>query len=538
MPLFEVLFINSRTIEDLEMTEPKETKLDGGGVAFTFAPTPSFEWPTPEEFKSNLPPVPAFNFGLIPSTLRPWLQDISERMQCPPDYPSVGAVVALGAVIGRKVGIRPKRLDDWLIVPNLWGMAVGRPGLMKTPAIEQSIAPLTELEKNAVSQFKSAESSHRAASMVAKERADIAKRKMALALKNGDENVARMQAEAAVFEAPEAPKQRRYKVNDPTIEKLAELLNENPNGLCLHRDELVGFLKSLDKEGREDSRAFFLETWNGTGDFTSDRIGRGTIRVEATTISILGAIQPGPLASYQRQALRSGTGDDGLLQRFQLAVWPDIPPKWVNVDRQPLVEAREEAFAAFRYLDELSASDVQAHCDGQIPFLRFAQDAQETFDQWRANLESRLRGDSEHPAFEAHLAKYRKLVPALALIFHLSNRKLGPVSHEALTQALGWAEYLEQHARRIYSPQSQCDLSSAKELAKHLKRGELDPQFSLRELYRKGWSELDTREHAANACEVLCEMGWLRQAEAILAETGRPPSPAFEINPKLKIQYS
>jgi putative DNA primase/helicase len=34
------------------------------------------------------------------------------------------------------------------------------------------------------------------------------------------------------------------------------------------------------------------------------------------------------------------------------------------------------------------------------------------------DLEKRLRGDL-HPALESHLAKYRKLVPALALICHL-----------------------------------------------------------------------------------------------------------------------
>jgi hypothetical protein len=28
--------------------------------------------------------------------------------------------VVAGSLIGRKVGIHPKRQDDWLVVPNLW----------------------------------------------------------------------------------------------------------------------------------------------------------------------------------------------------------------------------------------------------------------------------------------------------------------------------------------------------------------------------------------------------------------------------------
>lgn len=79
------------------------------------------EWPDPMPLPDTLPPVSAFDFDLLPSTLRPWIQDIAERVQCPPDFPAVGVMISLAAVVGRKIGIRPKRQDDWLEVPNLWG---------------------------------------------------------------------------------------------------------------------------------------------------------------------------------------------------------------------------------------------------------------------------------------------------------------------------------------------------------------------------------------------------------------------------------
>ena len=40
---------------------------------------------------------------LLPETLRPWIGDVSERVQCPPDFPAVAAMVALGSVLGRRV---------------------------------------------------------------------------------------------------------------------------------------------------------------------------------------------------------------------------------------------------------------------------------------------------------------------------------------------------------------------------------------------------------------------------------------------------
>lgn len=78
----------------------------------------SEQWQEPQSLPADMPPVPPFNFECLPDTLRPWIEDISERMQCPPDFPAVGAMIALGSLVGRKVGIRPKRHDDWLEIPN------------------------------------------------------------------------------------------------------------------------------------------------------------------------------------------------------------------------------------------------------------------------------------------------------------------------------------------------------------------------------------------------------------------------------------
>jgi len=122
---------------------------------------------------------------------------------------------------------------------------------------------------------------------------------------------------------------------------LGEILNENPHGILLFRDELNGFFRTLERQGHEADRAFYLECWNGDNSFTYDRIGRGTLHIAGACLSILGSIQPGPLADIVR-GLR-GIGDDGLLQRFQLAVWPDASPEWQNIDRGARFGRRHES---------------------------------------------------------------------------------------------------------------------------------------------------------------------------------------------------
>jgi len=67
---------------------------------------------TPPEPLPNLPDVQSFDYAYLPDGLRGFVKDISDRMQCPPDFAAVGVFVMMATIIGRKVGMRPKRKDD------------------------------------------------------------------------------------------------------------------------------------------------------------------------------------------------------------------------------------------------------------------------------------------------------------------------------------------------------------------------------------------------------------------------------------------
>src|SRR5215470_321624 len=113
-------------------------------------------WSEPQDIPGELLPVEAMVEEMIPEPFRKWLCDISERMQCPLEFPTIGAIVATGSLIGRRLAIRPKRQDDWEIIPNLWGGIVGRPGIMKSPALTEAIKPILRLEHEAQRENESA----------------------------------------------------------------------------------------------------------------------------------------------------------------------------------------------------------------------------------------------------------------------------------------------------------------------------------------------------------------------------------------------
>ena len=498
---------------------------------YSLGPALADPWPDPMPLPQGLPPVDPFAVELLPAALRPWVADIADRMQCPLDYPAVGAMICLGAVVGRQIAIRPKRQDDWTVVPNLWGAVVGRPALLKTPSLQEPMRMLERLEIAAGIDHKEDMRAHKAKQMVAAEASKQTQREIAQALKSGGD--ALNLAYAAVTAGDdEEPRRRRYLTSDATVEKIGELLRDNPRGMLVFRDELSGWLQSLDREGREGTRAFYLEAWNGTGRFTFDRIGRGTIEIEAACLSVLGGIQPGPLGAYLSEALGSGAGDDGLIQRLQLLVWPDAPRTWRNVDRWPNTPAKQAVWEMFSRFDTLDTALLGASGnieEGDIPYLRFDHAAQDEFDAWRSDLEARLRAGDLHPAMEAHLAKYRSLVPSLALLIHLADcPEGGPVSHRALLQACAWGEYLETHARRLYSQALAPEMAAAVELDRRL--SELPDPFTAKDVYRNHWRLLDL-DGTSKALRVLADFGRIRGRDR--PGIGRP-TVEYQTHPALR----
>lgn len=491
------------------------------------------EWPDPEPLPDLLQPVEPFDFELLPGCLRGRVQDIATRMQCPPDFIAVGMMVTISSMIGYQAGIRPRKQDDWIVVPNLWGMCIGRPGVMKSPALNEAMNDIRRIEIAAKEEFEERKKNRDAAILVIKAKAKNIEKQISDAIKKGNEEEATKIALAAQ-DVPEEERRMRLLTNDVTVEKLGEILAESNRCILVYRDELGAFLRSMSREDKVADRGFYLEAWGGTSrSYIYDRIGRGTIDIERPCVSILGSIQPGPLQAHIAGATYGGTGDDGLLQRFQLAVWPDVSATWKNVDRWPDKEAKTAVSELFSNLLELNTLALGAEPDEYdwIPYFRFDDDAQHVFDEWRGELEHRIRSDFYHPALEAHMSKFRSLVPSIALICHIvTGDTSGKVGEKSILTALSWAEYLESHAQRIYSYATRGDLAAARALHKHIMDGDLGDTFSSRDVYRRHWTTLGKQE-TDRALEYLVDLGHIRERKPDQL-MGRPRI-VYEINPRL-----
>lgn len=489
-------------------------------------------WPAPTPLPDALPPVMAFNEDLLPAALRPWVMDIAHRMQCPADFPAVTVLVAMSSLIGARAVVQPKALDSWQVVPNLWGVVVGRPGVKKSPALGEALKPLHKLQENESDAWQLANAAWELDCKVAEMQSEANERK-AKSLATTDTVAARALLVPVV--TPVEPLVRRYVVNDATVEKLGELMQQNPWGILSYRDELYGLLTGMDKPGQEGARAFMLQSYDGNQGYTFDRIGRGTVHIPRVCLAMIGGIQPGRIQEYVRGAVTGGSADDGLLQRFGLAVWPDIACDFIHVDRQPDTTAKQTALSVFDRLAGLQPAN-----DTEPVVWRFDDAAQALFVAWMVPFEVELRGDVLHPAMVSHLAKYRKLIPALALVFALIDTPdSGGEIHEAeLIRALAMGDYLRSHANRLYAATTTPETKGAETLLSKIKTGKLVgsdgviySRFTPRQVAMKNWSGLGSPADVRKAAELLVDYDYLRrEAEPIGASGGRP-SERYAINP-------
>src|ERR1035441_7257638 len=112
-------------------------------------------WPTPRPLANALAEVCPFDPDLLPETLRPWALDLAERLQVPVDYPAAALTVMLAGAIGRRALIRPQRHDHWVVNPNLWGIIIGRSGVMKSPVLRAALGPLRRRQALAMTIYES-----------------------------------------------------------------------------------------------------------------------------------------------------------------------------------------------------------------------------------------------------------------------------------------------------------------------------------------------------------------------------------------------
>lgn len=485
-----------------------------------------YGWPEPDMSVLEPPKKPAprlsdADIDWIFGPMVSWLRSAAHVKNTPLDFIALALLSTAGAMIGNKCWASPWR--GWKEPPILWAMLVGDPSSGKSPALDAVLDPLIPIEGELNEEYSNEFDKWKAANELAELVEAHWKKEVKAALAQQIEPPAK----PPNANCGKPPNQIRIRIVDATPEKIVDLLAGESHGLLNARDELSGWIESMNRYASGGDREFWIEAYGGRS-YVVDRKSKlcPTI-VERLSVSILGGIQPEKL---DRLLLRSE--DDGLLARF-LTVYPD-----------PVPLTRPKSTLNDTFLTEiykrLYALPVNTDQEGnttpfQVPFSNMAQESLLIFGTSCREVESDVGSK-----MKSHIGKLPGIVVRTSLVLAILDwaaqpGPLGPpgrIEKEHVSRAIRYVgEHLKQHTLRSYGrsvlPK---EFAAATRVAMMI----LDEGLEIvekRKIQRRTIAGLTTAADLGEALKVLIDANWIRQIPS--SGPGRP-SANFEVNPMLR----
>ena len=203
-----------------------------------------------------------FPLDSLPRPIRMFVEESAASLAAAPDLIVLPVLVTVGAAIGNSRRIRLK--IGWEESSAIYGAVVAETGSMKSPALKAATAPLKIDEPSTESAW----------------------------------------------------------TTDVTVECLGDLLHQHPKGVLLSRDELTGWVKSMNqyKKGKGADREFYLSAWCSSP-IRVDRRSSEPIKVQNPFLAVVGCIPPDLLPTLGQEKGE----EDGFMPRLLFA-WPEAMP--------------------------------------------------------------------------------------------------------------------------------------------------------------------------------------------------------------------
>lgn len=501
-------------------------------------------WENPTELPRKEILAPEHPKHLLPGLVSPWIMDTCERMQVPIDFIMTPCLVAMGSLLSRRVAIQPKANDTWIIHANLWGGIIGKPSVLKSPALKEGTYFIEkhheDLREGAKAEGPKVDARRALLQSKLKQiirdmepggnKVQASKTQLTPEIKDKllEDEYQKISAELNLLRDPNP----KLFIGDSSYQYVCEALRDNPKGLLIIRDELSGFISSLDEEFNGGAKSFYLEAWNGNGTFAQGRVSRGDLHIRGLSVSVLGGIQPDKLRRMFKDEFELGEANDGFLARFQVLTWPEVSGNWRYVDRPPSPERSRITEISRRILLSNWENICQRKTADGVPLMGFSAGAQELFVSWLTNHQLRLQNEVFFsPLFESVLGKYRKLMPALALIHHFLDCETpgDEISIDSARFAAEYCDYLETHARKIFC--RDVVAGTAQLLLSKIRSKKIVNGFTVRDISNNGWVGLKASEVIHEGLSMLESHGYLKLMVRGSGPNGGRPTEEINLNP-------
>lgn len=381
----------------------------------------------PEEIKIDKEMM-AFPLDIFPEPVQNYIMLCNQTLNSSVDYMGCSVLWMLSLMIGNSVKVQVK--TGWIETGILWIAIVGRPGVGKTPNINNVIFPLQKANNNEVKKYI--------------DQMDRYKNYQALDKQKKED-----------YEEVKKPDKGQFIASDITIEALVELHEENKNAVGVFKDELAGWLKDMNKYRAGSDLEFWLSSWSNKGMALNRKTSKSSF-VESPVIPILGGIQPGILNQFYTEENK----DNGFVDRI-LTCFPELDVEEYNdneMDQSVLQWYEDYIIRLFRDIKD-RVVEYDFDCEIQSRVAIFDNDSKQEWKRIFNEITMIQNSQEENEYMKSMLPKQKSYIPRFALLIHLFDvynecgmvdlKRIKTISKDSLLKAERLSKYFINMAKKI-----------------------------------------------------------------------------------------
>lgn len=329
---------------------------------------------------------------VFPAKLQDMVLALARQENYSIEYTIASLIAAASTAIGNAVNIRIR--GGWISSPILYMILVGRPGMGKTPPLDFAFRPIRKRDAKIIKQFK----------------IDMEYYNSILESQKGKKDDRPS--------LPPKPILKRTVISDFTPEALIRALDDNPRGVTVYVDEIMGMFNAVNQYNKGQLIEQLLTAFSGKPLDVSRCSMPIPIHIERPFINVVGTMQ----TTRIHELVNKGYKDNGLLDRI-IFIYPSSQkiPDW-QMDE-------DSASSSFEKYSTLWENIINRICE--IPFtidenesivqnvLNFSPEASAWFTNWRNASIRAVNQIKDDTLVDSRIMKTPVIAARLALIFQI-----------------------------------------------------------------------------------------------------------------------
>ena len=393
----------------------------------------------PIDLKVNIERV-KFPIDVFDEEIQQYIVQSSQTLGLSIDYMGCAFLWSLSVCIGNSFNVEIK--PGWRETATLWLAVVGKPGIGKTPSLNQIIYPLQKLNIRKQKEFQK-----EYAKFVEFEKLDKEQKKFA-------EDVKR-------------PKSEQFIVGDITLEALIDLHETNPNCIGVFKDELAGWFKDMNKYRAGSDLEFWLSSWNGQSISLNRKTAKSAF-VDKPFIPVIGGIQPDVFEQFATGVNK----ENGFIDRILIS-YPELHVDKYNTNIMHHDVLRSYETFLIHLKESLQINFFKVDDKGEImpQIARFSNEANDEWIRIHDKISDLQNSDDENEYMKSMLPKQKSYIPRFAMILNIlmssyaEDMNANLITKEAMLKAERLSDYFINMSKLVkQDAQEKADL---RKLASH-----------------------------------------------------------------------